>query len=299
MHLTMLFVMIKLVTQMKFIYSYSLFWRFARFQYILYRILLRIKIGKKRRDEYFRKKRISEYDFLPERTYLMESGVKAVPRRGTRDFQMLFVSREHTLRSHLVMQPDETFVDVGANVGSYSLDIAQKNRHQNVKVIAIEAHEGNYRALCRNIQSNNFEEIIKPIHMVVSNYKGKTSLYERSHDGSRVDSEMYSICKDGVIDSYNILHPSGNSSEAACDTLDNILINDKADVIKVDVEGAEIMVLEGATETMKRIRRVAVEIHGDRFEGVQRILLSQGFLLEEIKDREQMSYIIGTKMRTE
>ena len=281
---------------MKFIYSYSLFWRFARYQYILYRLLLRIKIGKKRRDEFLRKKRISEFDFLPERTYLTESGVKAVPRRGSRDFQMLFVTREHKLTSHLVMQPDETFVDVGANVGSYSLRIAQQYRHQNVKVIAIEAHAGNFRALCRNIQCNNFEEIIQPIHMAVSNYKGKVSLYERSHDGSRVDSEMYSVCKDRVIGSYNILHPSGYSSEVECDTLDNILINDKVDVIKVDVEGAEIMVLEGATETLKRIRRLVVEIHGDRFEGVQRLLLSQGFLLEDIKDYEQMSYIIATKM---
>jgi hypothetical protein len=48
---------------------------------------------------------------------------------------------------------------------------------------------------------------------------------------------------------------------------------------------------------MKRIRTVVVEIHGDRFEGVERLLLSQGFLLESIKDREQMSYIIASKER--
>ena len=280
---------------MKFFYSYSLFWRFARCRYMLYRIFLRITIGKKRRDQLLREKRISEFDFLPERTYLMDNGVKAIPRRGTRDFQMLFVSREHGVKTHLAMQANETFVDVGANVGAYSLNIANQYRDLNVKVIAIEAHLENYRALCRNIQCNNFEKIIKPINKVVSNYQGVTCLYERSHDGSRVDSEMYSVCNDKVIDSYNILHHSGKSSDVECDTLDNILLKDEVDVIKIDVEGAEILVLEGATETMKRIRRVVVEIHGDRFEGVERLLRSQGFLLESIKDREQMSYIIASK----
>jgi FkbM family methyltransferase len=282
---------------MKFFYSYSLFWRFARFRYMLYRIFLRIKVGKKRRDQLLREKRISEFDFLPERTYLMDSGVKAIPRRGTRDFQMLFVSREHGVKTHLAMQANETFVDVGANVGAYSLDIANQYRNLNVKVIAIEAHLENYRALCRNIQCNKFEKIIKPINKVVSNYQGTMCLYERSHDGSRVDSEMYSVCNDKVIDSYNILHHSGKSSDVECDTLDNILLKDEVDVIKIDVEGAEILVLEGATETMKRIRTVVVEIHGDRFEGVERLLRSQGFTLERIKDREQMSFIIASKER--
>jgi FkbM family methyltransferase len=264
---------------------------------MLYRIFLRIKIGKKRRDQLLREKRISEFDFLPERTYLLDSGVKAIPRRGTRDFQMLFVSREHGVKTHLSMQANETFVDVGANVGAYSLDIANQYRGLNVKVIAIEAHLENYGALCRNIQCNNFEKIIKPINKVVSNYQGISCLYERSHDGSRVDSEMYSVFNDRVIDSYNILHHSGKSSDVECDTLDNILLKDEVDVIKIDVEGAEILVLEGATETMKRVRRVVVEIHGDRFEGVERLLRSQGFFLESIKDREQMSYIIASKER--
>jgi FkbM family methyltransferase len=280
---------------MKFLYSYRLFWRLARCRYILYRVFLRIKFGKIRRNELLREKRVSEFDFLPERTYIMDSGAKAIPRRGTRDFQMLFVSREYGVKTHLTMHAGETFVDVGANVGSYSLHVAQQYHDLNVKVIAIEAHPGNYGALCRNIQCNNFDNIIKPIHMVVSNYKGTTTLYERSHDGARVDSEMYSICKDSVIDSYNLLYPFGKPSEVECNTLDNILLNEQADVIKIDVEGAEIKVLEGATETMKRTRKAVVEIHGDRFEGVERLLRIQGFKLEGIKDREQMSYIIATK----
>ena len=76
------------------------------------------------------------------------------------------------------MEENETFVDVGANVGSYSLMVANEYKDRAVKVIAIEAHPDNYKALCRNIQCNKFENVIIPINKVVSNYKGLVDLYK-------------------------------------------------------------------------------------------------------------------------
>jgi hypothetical protein len=70
-------------------------------------------MGKKKRDDYLTMHRLAPIDFLPERTYVTENGVKAIPRRNTGDFQMLFISREHEVKRHLVMRENETFVDVG------------------------------------------------------------------------------------------------------------------------------------------------------------------------------------------
>ncbi len=279
---------------MKFFHSVSLFWRYARYRYILYRIFLRVKMGKNKRDKYLQENRISEFDFLPERTYLMDSGVKAIPRRRTRDFQMLFISREKGVKRHLVMTENETFVDVGANVGSYSLMVANEYQNRDTRVIAIEAHPENYRALCRNIRCNNFENIIKPINKVVSDHKGRVSLYERSHDGNRVDSEMYSVCNDNVIDANNILHPSGKSLEVECDTLDNMLVNYGGNVMKIDVEGAEVLALMGATKTMERMRKIVVEIHGDNLEPVKQLLEINGFGIE-LTSGLGGHHVIGTK----
>jgi FkbM family methyltransferase len=237
-------------------------------------------MGKNERDKFLRENRISEFDFLPERTYTMESGVKAIPRRRTRDFQMLFLSREEGVKRHLVMKENEIFVDVGANVGSYSLMVASEHRGRVIRVIAIEAHPGNYKALMRNILCNNFEEIVKPINKVVSNHKGVVSIYERSHDGTRVDSELYSMCNDKYLDTSNILHPGGKSLEVECDTLDNMLDNYKVDVMKIDVEGAEILALEGGSKTMEKLRKIVVEIHGDNLESVKRLLEKNGFEIE-------------------
>ncbi|HET7149392.1 MAG TPA: FkbM family methyltransferase [Candidatus Nitrosopolaris sp.] len=252
-------------------------------------------MGKDKRDKFLRQNRISAFDFLPERIYLTDSGVKAIPRRKTRDFQMLFISREQEVRQYLVMEENETFVDVGANVGSYSLMVANEYKDRAVKVIAIEAHPENYRALRRNIQCNKFENVIIPINKAVSNYKGLVELYERSHDGTRVDSEMFSVCNDQCIDAHNILHPGGNSLRIECDTLDNILLNYRVDVVKMDVEGAEVLALKAATKTLEKIRKIVVEIHGDKFEDVKQVLTTHGFKVESINEKGQMSYITGSK----
>jgi FkbM family methyltransferase len=278
----------------KLLHSFSLFWKYARLRYILYRIFLRVKMGKDKRDKLLRQNRISEFDFLPERAYVTESGVKAIPRRRTRDFQMLFVPREEVVKRYLVMEENETLVDVGANVGSYSLMVANEYKGKATKVIAIEAHPDNYKALCRNIRCNRFENVIIPINKVVSDHKGVVALYERSHDGTRVDSEMFSVCNDQLIDTSNILHPGGNSLKMACDTLDNILHSYRVDVIKMDVEGAEVLALKGAPKTLERIRRIIVEIHGDKSEDVMQVLRTHGFKLESINEG-QMSYITGSK----
>jgi FkbM family methyltransferase len=280
---------------MKFLHSFSLFWRYARCRYVLYRIFLRVRMGKDKRDKYLVQNRVSEFDFLPERPYVMQNGIKAIPRPNTRDFQMLFISREQEVKRHLAMEENETFVDAGANVGSYSLMIANEYKDKGVKVIAIEAHPENYKALRRNIECNGFENIIIAINKVISDYKGSVGLYERSHDGTRVDSEMYSICSDQRIDAYNILHPSGKSLQVECDTLDNILEREKVDVIKMDVEGAEVLALKAATKTLERIRKIVVEIHGDKSEDVKRLLRTYGFNLEIINEKGHMSFIAGYK----
>ena len=252
-------------------------------------------MGKDKRGEFLAQNRVSEFDFLPQRTYITQDGIKAIPRPKTRDFQMLFISREQEVKRHLAMEENETFLDVGANVGAYSLMIANEYKDKGVKVIAIEAHPENFKALCRNIECNKFENIILAINKVISDYKGSIDLYDRSHDGTRVDSEMYSICSDQRIDAYNILHPGGKSLQVECDTLDNILDTEKVDVIKMDVEGAEVLVLKAVTKTLGRIRKIVVEIHGDNSENVERLLRSYGFNLEIISEKGHMSYIAGCK----
>src|SRR3989442_13842292 len=137
--------------------SIGIFLKYARYRYMIHRISLRIKMGKVKRNEHIQGNGMSILDFLPERPYKMECGAKAIPRRGTSDFTVLFISLETKVVPHLAMKENETFVDVGANVGVYTLMVASNYMDKGVTVVAIEGHPENYKALCRNIECNDYK----------------------------------------------------------------------------------------------------------------------------------------------
>jgi hypothetical protein len=56
--------------------------------------------------------------------------------------------------------------------------------------------------------------------------------------------------------------PEAGLLEIECDTLDNILGEQRVDVMKIDIEGAEVSTLKGATRTLKKLRKIIVEVHG-------------------------------------
>ena len=278
--------------------SLSFFIKYAKFRYRLYRVILRLKMGKKKRDEHLKENDVKVLDFLPEIPYLI-NGVRVVPRKFTNDFDMLSWPREEVIKSHLIMNDNETFVDVGANVGKYSLSIANDYKDKSVKIIAIEAQPQNYKALCRNINLNkNFRKNITTINRAVSDYKGKVTLYESLEYGYRTRFETATIINNGISENNN----RNTSLVVECDTLDNLLaaVTAKVDVMKIDIEGAEVMALKGATNTLKQLRKIIVEVHNYNFEDVRQILERHNFNLEIIKEKwgqkgEIHGYIIGQK----
>ena len=274
--------------------SLPIFLKYARYRYIAYRIFLRIRMGKKKRDGFLRGSGLSEIDFLPERPYSINS-INALPRKGTDDFYMFYIPREKAIELHLVMREGETFVDVGANVGYYSLRIAKEYLSKGITIIAIEAHPGNYKALTKNVELNDFK-CVTAINKAVSDHRGIVTLYERVDPKNRIRSEFYSLSNSFIHES-NFVRPEGRSLEIECDTLDNILGEQRVDVLKIDIEGAEVSALEGATRILKRLRKIIVEVHGSNFDKVMQILNDTHDLRCETIDTPIMNYIVGTKLR--
>ena len=92
-----------------------------------------------------------------------------------------------------------------------------------------------------------------------------------------------------------------SSVEVESDTIDNILREikiEKPDVLKMDIEGAEVLALKGAKDTLNKLRKIIVEIHLDNLLQVKEILLAYNFEIDVI-DIPQMTwhyyYIVGTK----
>lgn len=220
-------------------------------------------------------------------------GSMPFPEKGQMTFICSIYHGKRSLLPHLIMHKGETFVDVGANVGYYSLKIAKEYSSKGVTIIAIEAHPGNYKALGKNIELNDFKCIVA-INKAVSDHKGIVTLYDRVDTKNRIRSEMYSL-SNAFLHESNVALPEGGSLEIESDTLDNILREQRVDVLKVDIEGAEVSALEGATHTLKKLRKIIVEVHGANFAKVMQILDdTHNFRCETIETR-LMKYIVGSK----
>lgn len=147
------------------------------------------------------------------------------------------------------LDPSRDVVDVGANVGFYTVLAA---KHIEKRVLAIEPTDYALSLLKENVESNSVSERVVVFEGVVSDAAGVVTL-----NFMRGREEYSSI--------GNIVHPAvrgvvKSEKEVRSETLDK-LIGDYGlcpGLIKIDVEGAEQRVFAGATGILKEIRPVVM-----------------------------------------
>lgn len=152
------------------------------------------------------------------------------------------------------MQPGEAFYDVGANVGPYTLIAAKRG----LEVVAIEPGYANYAHLAENLRINALDALALPIALgrattVEPLAYSDTSAGAASHRFGGVG---------GTAD-----HPY--AQQVLTFRLDNLVRTfglPAPNHIKLDVDGAEMEVLEGAVETLAdaAFRSMLMEMQTDR-----------------------------------
>lgn len=120
-------------------------------------------------------------------------------------------------------------IDVGANVGSWTVSLCDLFR----SVIAIEPDNRAYKSIPAR-------ENLTIITKAVSNNADTKTLFYRPESGHNSLSEIHPI---GNGPGTSI--PYIESKEIECITLDSIIIDTKADFVKIDIEGAEVLALQG------------------------------------------------------
>jgi FkbM family methyltransferase len=135
--------------------------------------------------------------------------------------------------------------DVGANIGYYSLHWALRMAPGGT-IHAFEPVPSTFAWFVRNIALNGLDAVIRPNAIGLGDAPGVVSLFLPEFLGSGAAS-----IKD--------LHPDEGTRrvEVKLDTLDNYFSAsglDRLDLIKVDVEGAELLVLRGGRETIAKHR---------------------------------------------
>jgi FkbM family methyltransferase len=141
----------------------------------------------------------------------------------------------------------KTFVDVGANIGYYSL-LASKLVGEKGRVISIEASPKIYNVLQNNVHLNSFASNIETHNLAITDKLGKASVY-LGPDGN-LGSTTTSLFLQGKFPyrEYNL------EAEVDAVTLDLLIESEGIEnlqMIKIDVEGTEREVIYGLVETIK------------------------------------------------
>ena len=146
-----------------------------------------------------------------------------------------------------------TFVDVGAQIGYYSLKAA-KVVGPSGHVIAIEPNPETLKKLNANVQASGANVTVAPV--ACSDAEAMLDLFA----ASAANTGETSLSKANAAQSGTV----GNTYRVRARPLDDIVRESgvsRVDVIKVDVEGAEFLVLKGAQETLAKYHpMVLVEI---------------------------------------
>src|SRR5439155_22154098 len=128
----------------------------------------------------------------------------------------------------------DTFIDIGSCYGGHAFTLADNFK----RVIAFEPDEHNFGVLSTSIRLLN-KRNIKPMRFAVSDHDGKITFYQGSSIFTHTTVQEFSPKAEGVI-------------TIPCMSLNNF-VKGPIDLIKVDVQGAELNVLNGAKNVIDKI----------------------------------------------
>ena len=184
--------------------------------------------------------------------------------------------------------PGDVVYDIGANVGVFSL-IAAANLDGDGAVVSFEPGYANFGRLCENIRLNRFSRLVIPVPVPLSNTSGLQRFRYKSMEPGQsrhrfsaqpwdsrnektksTEQPMLAMSLDQVIRDFGVPAPT---------------------LIKLDVDGAEALVLEGASETLRRptLRSIIAEIDPECEAAVLEILQRAGFTLADRFKRKKKS----------
>ena len=155
---------------------------------------------------------------------------------------------------HALLKKGQTFVDVGSNKGDYTL-IGAKIVGDSGKVLSFEPEPSNVFWLNKSIDLNGYRNIIL-FDITLSDFNGTSTLFLSDQSDWHSLLNLEGVCNKG-------------NTVIKVRTLDGILDETnqaKVDMIKIDVEGAELQVIKGAKETLLNNESIIIllDVHPQR-----------------------------------
>jgi FkbM family methyltransferase len=166
------------------------------------------------------------------------TGVAAlVNSMGMYDFHNM-----NLLKSCLALRP-ATFVDVGANIGPYTLIASEESA---AYVVSVEPHPVTFAKLARNVQMNGRENVAC-FNLALSDHDGQVDLTDQPESSiNRVVEHAKPV--------ERFVSVPGRTLDGLCAEL-----NINPDIVKIDVEGHEVHVIRGFQENLKKTSLLFIE----------------------------------------
>lgn len=150
-----------------------------------------------------------------------------------------------------VVKEGNCVVDLGANIGYFTL-LAAKLVGQKGKVYAFEPEPRNYSYLLKNIELNNYDNVVA-IQKAVSDKTATTKLFICPYDTGHHTIHQYE-----GIQAYkpDFVDKKKDFVEVDITTLDDFFKDQPIDVLKMDIEGAEPLALAGMDRVIRANQRL-------------------------------------------
>lgn len=180
--------------------------------------------------------------------------------------------------------PGDVFYDIGANVGVYTCFVGQ---HAD-RVVAFEPHEKTAARLRENAELNDIDVAV--YQKAVADYEGTASLTHPRRSPEELGTGEFSVVP---------MDDATDVAEIDVTQIDTVVQREdlpQPTVAKIDVEGAELQVLDGGEETLSSCRELFVEVHTDHVdvEEVVSRLTDVGFEVTTLKERGNTEFLRAT-----
>ncbi|MCX5753526.1 MAG: FkbM family methyltransferase [Candidatus Krumholzibacteria bacterium] len=182
--------------------------------------------------------------------------------------------RTHFLRT--CISEGDVVYDVGAHIGLWTIPISLRVGPYG-RVVSVEPDSQSRELLLRNIERNGCTNV-NIVATAISNIDESREFWSRGQKSTHSFFEQ----------SYTTKQSCAVREWMKCQTIDALVASGqpRPDCIKLDIEGAEMLALQGASRTLPIVRALFIEVHqftlqragyANPWDDIERLLRAAGF----------------------
>jgi FkbM family methyltransferase len=193
------------------------------------------------------------------------------------------------------LRPGDVALDIGANIGFYTVPLALMARKAGAHVIAVEPFPNNVEWLRDNLRLNGAKDAVDVVPIALSDHAGSSRLVLTDDfiAGANVGN--------AAIDSDDLYDQNLQRVSVPVETLDalwpKLTARGVLRVVKLDIEGREALFLSGSQTTLSRYRPVILmevnrwfyQRRGQDFDSLIMSLLPAGYEVFELRGSRLVS----------